>query len=126
MPALKNVSDLKSSLGQLQLYSKFLQNLSTFVQPLVRLTKKNIPWQWGAEEETTFKNVKELLCTDTVLTHFDKSLPVRISCDASKVGIGAVLCHRYLNGSEHPSANVSKTLTPTKRNYSQTKKDVWL
>ena len=91
MPTPKNVSDLKFFLGQLQFYSKFLQNISTVAKPLFRLTRKNISWQWGAEEETASI---ELLCADTVLTPFGQSLPVGTSCGASNVGIGAVLFHR--------------------------------
>ena len=47
---------------------------------------------------------------DTVLAHFDSSVPIGISCDASEVGVGAVLFHRYADGSERPILNVSKTL----------------
>ena len=101
MPAPKTGKDLKSFLGQLQFYSKFLENLSTVVGPLFRLTRKNISWQWEAD-----KKVKELLCTDTVLPHFDQLLSVGISCDASNVGIGAVLFHRYRDRRECPIANV--------------------
>ena len=60
---------------------------------------------------------------DTVLAHFDSSVPIGISCDASEVGVGAVLFHHYADGSERPILNVSKTLTDCQRNYSQIQKE---
>ena len=54
--------------------------------------------------------LKEMLCDETVLVHFDPTREIGMSCDASSVGIGAVLFHRYPDGSERPIANVSKTL----------------
>ena len=96
MPAPENVSGLRSFLGSVQFYSKFLPNLATLTEPLHRLTKKDTTWIWGAEEQTAFQKLKDQLCADNVLVHFDPSLPVGISCDASEVGLGAVLFHRYL------------------------------
>ena len=123
MPPPTNVSGLRSFLGQVQFYNKFLSNLSTVLEPLYRLTKKDIKWRWCAEEQYAFQSVKDMLCTDTVLAHFDPSLDIGISCDASEYGIGSVLFHRYADGSERPIANVSKTLSPTQRKYSQIQKE---
>ena len=123
MPAPTNVPSLRSFLGSVQFYSKFLSNLSTLLEPLYRLTKKNIQWEWGTKEQEAFDKVKGMLCEDTVLAHFDPSIPIGIACDASTVGIGAVLFHRYEDNSERPIANASKTLTDTQRNYSQIQKE---
>lgn len=83
-----------------------------------------MPWEWGAKEQAAFDKVKTMLCNDTVLAHFDPLLPIGIACDASSVGIGAVLFHCYKDGRERPIAmrNASKTLTETQRNYSQNRK----
>ena len=109
MPPPENVSSLRSFLGSVQFYGKFLPNLATITEPLHRLTKKDIPWSWGAEEQEAFQKLKDLLCTDTILVHFNPTLPIGISCDASEVGLGAVLFHRYSDGSERPIARLSLT-----------------
>ena len=123
MPAPSNVSKLRSFLGSIQFYSKFLPSLATTLEPLHRLIKKGATWNWGAREQDAFDKVKDALTSDTVLVHFDASLPLGISCDASEFGIGAVLFHRYPDGTERPIFNVSKTLTATQRNYSQIQRE---
>ena len=123
MPAPRDVSSLRSFLGSIQFYGKFLPNLATVTEPLYHLTRKNVPWKWGAKEEGSFQQLKTLLCTDTVLAHFDPAVPIGISCDASAAGIGAVLFHRYSDGSERPIANASKTLTNAQRKYSQIQRE---
>ena len=113
MPPSEMVSGLRSFLASVQFYGNFLPNLASVTEPLHHLTKKDVPWKWGMEEQAAFQKLKYLLCDDTILVHFDPSLPIGISCDASEVGLGAVLFHRYSDGSERPISNASKTLTST-------------
>ena len=124
MPAPHDVSTLRSFLGSVQFYAKFLPpHFASVAEPLHRLTKKGNQWAWGSEEQAAFRRLKELLSTADVLAHFDPSLPLGVACDASAVGIGATLFHRYSDGSERPIANISKTLTASQRNYSQIQKE---
>ena len=58
-----------------------------------------------------------------MLAHFNPSVDIGISCDTSDCGIGAVLFHSFPDGSERPTANVSKTLSPAQRRYSQIHKE---
>ena len=75
MPTPKNISTLKSFLASVQFYSKFLPPyFSEITEPLYKLTRKGQQWKWGEEEATSFKKIKRLLCTDTVLAHYDPSL----------------------------------------------------
>ena len=118
-----DVTTLRSFLGSIQFYGKFLPDLATVMEPLTRLTRKDTRWKWTAAEQDAFDKLKSMLNEDTVLAHFDPSCPIGISCDASEVGIGAVLFHRYSDGSERPIANASKTLSPAQKKYSQIQKE---
>ena len=123
MPPPKDISSLRAFLGSVQFYGKFLPHLATEAEPLHHLTKKNVDWKWGKKEEKVFNRLKNILSTNDVLEHFDPSLPLGLPCDASNVGVGAVLLHRFPDGSERPIANASKTLTKSQRNYSQIRKE---
>ena len=123
MPPPSNVTSLKSFLGALQFYSKFCPNLSTLAEPLYRLTRKDVKWQWEGAEKESFEKCKESLCSNTLLAVFNPGEKLGISCDASSVGVGSVLFHRYADGSERPIFYVSKTLTETQRKYSQIHKE---
>jgi len=112
MPPPHGVFSLRSFLGSVQFCGKCLPpHASTVAEPLHRLTCKGVPWCWESEEDQAFQRLKTLLSSDKVLVHFDPTFPVGISCDASNIGIGAVLFHCFPDGSERPIANVSKTLT---------------
>ena len=123
MPPPSDVSTHRSFLGSVQFYGKFIPNLATLSGPLNRLLRKENPWTWSAREKGAFQTRKDELGKDHVLVHFHPTLQVGISCDASNVGIGVGLFHRYLDGSERPISNVSKTLTPSECRYSQTQKE---
>ncbi|KFD66942.1 hypothetical protein M514_20808 [Trichuris suis] len=77
----------------------------------------------GCGGTSSFSAPERCLCADALLAHFDSSPQIGISYDASEVGIGAVLFHRYADGSERPIANVSKTLTESQRPYGQVEKE---
>ena len=94
MPEPSDVSSLRSFLGSVQFYGKFIPKLSSITAPLHQLTKKNTPWSWDREAKHAFDNLKTILSNDTVLAHYDPSQQIGISCDASASGIGAILFHR--------------------------------
>ena len=110
--APKDVSSLKSFLGSVQFYAKFLPSTyATEAEPLYQLTQKQVDWLWGPQVKKAFQYLKKLLSSNQVLVRHNPDLPIGISCDASSGGIGATLFHRLANGSERPIANVSKTLS---------------
>ena len=48
---------------------------------------------------------------------------MKLDCDASNYGVGAVLSHVYPNGDEKPVAYASRTLNKSEKNYSQLDKE---
>ena len=122
-PEPKSVTELKSYLGMLTYYGKFLPNLSSTLHPLHKLLKKDAPWNWKAEQRKAFAASKDLLTSTKFLAHFDPSHKLTLACDASAYGLGAVLAHKMPDGSEKPIGYASRTLTNAERNYSQLEKE---
>ena len=122
-PSPQDVSQLRSYLGLLTYYSKFLPKLSTVVAPLNQLLSASNPWKWTEVEERAFQASKQLLLTSEVLVHYDPNLELVLSCDASSYGVGAVLSHRLSDGTERPVGFASRTLTSAEKKYSQLEKE---
>ena len=118
-----NQRSLRSFLGIVNHYGKFIPFLADLSAPLNKLLRKDAPFHWSVESEDSFKRIKEALTSTEVLAHFDPKLPLGLACDASTVGIGAVLYHRYEDGTERPIAYASKTLTKAEQNYSQIERE---
>ena len=57
----RNVSELKSYLGLLTYYSRFLPNMATALNPLYNLLRKAVPWRWTARERH-LKTLNSFLC----------------------------------------------------------------
>ena len=122
-PQPNNVAELKSYLGLLTYYSKFLRNLSTMLAPLYQLLKHGERWCWTSMQTQAFVKSKELILSSQVLVHFDPTLKIRLACDVSDYGIGAVLSHVMPDGAEKPVGFFSRSLTATERKYSQIEKE---
>ena len=120
-----NVAELRSFLGLVNYYNRFLPNLSTVVRPLNQLLENNHQWKWTEQCETAFYNVKEMITSEQVSTHYDPSLPLRLACDASPVRIGAVLSHVMNDGTERPISLVSRTLTKLSKGTRKLTRKLW-
>ena len=122
-PQPKNVQQLRSFLGLLNYYRKFLPNLATIIQPLNDLLQKGKKWVWSSECTQAMKTAKQLLTTSNLLTHYDATLPLKLAADASQYGLGAVISHVLPDGVERPVAFASCSLSSSERNYSQIDKE---
>ena len=122
-PPPRNVSELKSYLGMINYYQKFLPNLSSVLALLHRLLNSKTHWHWGKDQQQAFEQSKSFLKSSRLLVHYDDKKELILACDASENGLGAVLSHKMEDGSEHPISFASRTLTKAERNYSNLERE---
>ena len=87
--------------------------------PLTDLTKKGKPDKviWDTAQETAYQDLKKALSTAPILRLPDFSREFILRCDASGIGLGAILLQEFDDGI-HPLAYASKKLLPRQCRYS--------
>lgn len=114
----RDVTSLRSFLGLLNYYSKFLPNLQGRLQPLHELLKHNARFVWSNECERIFTECKQAILGSPILSFYDPRKPLTLVCDAGPYGVGAIL-NVVENGRERPVYMESASLSVAERNYSQ-------
>ena len=88
-PTPENTSQLKSFLGLVNFYGKFLPHLSSVLSPLNNLLRKGVAFKWGSQQSQAFEKVKGMLQSADLLVHYNPELEVTLSCDDICCGPGS-------------------------------------
>lgn len=101
---------------------KFFPNLSVRTSALRELLHDSTEFKWTQRNEQEWKALKTTLTTVPVLAYYDPTKKLKVSTDASKDGLGAVL--RQAEGeSWKPVAYASRSMTQTEARYAQIEKE---
>ncbi|XP_059221616.1 uncharacterized protein LOC131996179 [Stomoxys calcitrans] len=119
-PAPTSVRRLRQFLGMIGWYRRFIEDFSTCSYPLTELLSKKRSFVWSKQAQDSFDLLKTKLCSAPVLVNADFSKPFVLQCDASTVGVGAVLAQVDNAGNERPIAFMSQKLNKAQRNYTTT------
>ena len=108
---------LRSFMGAVHHFTKHINNLAAICAPFRDILKKENKYIWTDSHQLAFDNIKQKLCDITLNNHFDKSLPLRIRCDASHAGLGCCL-EQYKEYEWQPIAFASRFLNSCVQKYS--------
>ena len=90
-PAPNNKSEVRSVLGLLGYYRKFIPNFAERAKPLSRLTRKNAKFVWDDACEESLSDLKQCLIQAPILGFPNEAGIFILDTDASLYGIGGVL-----------------------------------
>src|SRR5262249_44456711 len=105
-------TEVRSFLGLVGYYRRFIQDFSSLASPLTHLTRKNVKFVWSSDCEQSFQELKRRLTSAPVLSLPDDSGGFVVYTDASLLGLGCVLM-------QHGKviAYASRQLKDHERNY---------
>ncbi|WVZ70922.1 hypothetical protein U9M48_019551 [Paspalum notatum var. saurae] len=118
-PTPTTVTQIRSFLGFAGFYRRFVRDFSSIAAPLHELTKKGVPFAWGDSQAVAFNTLKDKLTHAPLLQLPDFNKVFELECDASGIGLGAVL----LQGK--PVAYFSEKLSGASLKYSTYDKELY-
>ena len=121
LPLLGTVRDLRSFLGHVGFYRRFIQDFAKVSKPLTTLLCKGKAFIIDEEGKHPFMMLKQALIGAPILQRPNWDLPFQITCDALDYVVGAVLGQRL---DKKPTAicYASKTLIEAQINNTTTEK----
>lgn len=127
--AIKNLKtpttekEVRSFLGMVGFYRKFIPDFAKVAEPLHKLLRKDTLFEWSSECDLAFKKLIDIMSVDIVLQfpNFDETF--FLTCDASNSGLGSVLSQKDEEGRDKPISFISRALNTHERNYNTTEKE---
>jgi hypothetical protein len=116
-PTPTTLKEVRAFIGFANFYRRFIKDFATVARPLHDLTKKDMPWQWHAEQQKAFDWLKEKFCCEPILKVYDPELPTRVEVDASGFATGGILSQKHADGLWHPVAYRSDSMSKEEHNY---------
>ncbi|KAH0944992.1 hypothetical protein HN011_001173, partial [Eciton burchellii] len=104
-------------------YRMFIPNFSETAKSLTNLLKKDEKFIWTAVLEEAFTQLRNLLCSGTLLQYPNFTKPFIVITDASSYAIGGIHSQGTI-GKDLPVAYTSRLLSKAEQNYSIIEKEL--
>ncbi|GJX22071.1 reverse transcriptase domain-containing protein [Tanacetum coccineum] len=118
-----NVKGLRSFLGHVRFYRRFIKDFSMISEPMTQVLMKDAKFDFFDDCKKAFNTLKEKLTTAPIIISPYWNVPFELMCDASDFAVGAILGQR-IDGKFKPIYYASKTLNNAQEHYTTTKKEL--
>uniref|UniRef100_A0A8R1HID4 RNA-directed DNA polymerase n=1 Tax=Caenorhabditis japonica TaxID=281687 RepID=A0A8R1HID4_CAEJA len=118
LPVPTDAKGVLRFLGMAGFFRKFIKKFSNIAEPLTRLNKKDVPFEWTSQQQEAFDTLKQLLASKPILTFPNYDKEFHIFTDASAVAQGAMLAQTTDDPNQFQAiAYASRTLSDTETRY---------
>ena len=118
-PTPTSVKEVRSFLGLVNFYRRFIPKFADTAAPLTDLTGSKVTFTWQDRHQKAFNSLKQALISPPVLDYPRGSDKFTLTTDASDAGLGAVLSTARGTVVEY----ASRTLSAAEKNYATIEKE---
>nr|GFC62823.1 reverse transcriptase domain-containing protein [Tanacetum cinerariifolium] len=123
LPHPTTVKGIRSFLGHVGFYRRFIKDFSKISRPMTHLLEKNSPFIFSNECIQAFRTLKDKLTEAPILIAPNWDQPFELMCDASDYAVGVFLGQR-IEKHFQPIHYASKTMNQVEANYTTTEKEM--
>jgi hypothetical protein len=126
-PPCKTVFDVRSFLGTCGVMRVFIKNFSHRAKPLVRLTQKDVEFDWQPEHQQAMDDLKTAVAESSALVAIDYTCDreVILAIDTASIAVGYILFQMGEDQKRHPARFGSIALNAREARYSQPKLELY-
>ena len=116
-PSPTNITELRGFMGLANQLCSFMPDLAHQTENMRQLLRKKNAFLWTDDIEKEFQKVKGILCSDLVCKPYDPNLDIEIYTDASRIGLGYILCQTDKSGHRKLIRCGSRCLSDCEKRY---------
>jgi len=126
-PTPTTVTQVRGFLGICGVCRLWIKDYSKKGRALVKLTRKDVPFEWGEEQEEAMRVLKESVKNAPCLRPIDyrSDLPVVLAVDSSVIGVGWLLLQLGTDRRRYPARFGSINWNERESRYSQPKLEIY-
>ena len=115
---------VRTFLGLVGYYRKFITNFTKIAKPLTLLTRQQVKFEWTPEHQEAFMKLKDSIIQAPILRHPNSSKGYIVYTDASGNACGAQLTQEH-NGTEISNCLLVSHFLETQRKWSTTEQEAY-